>query len=97
MKERRKCKGNNVPVQAIMVYVYEVNGQLHALVSIPPGKSSCRPLITRLSGLQSLEGIFGKEKKILLLLGVEAGFLGLPVLSLVTTPTELSRHTQFKK
>jgi hypothetical protein len=97
MKERRKCKGNNVPLQAITVYGYGVSGQLHALVSTPPGKSSCRPLITRLSGLQSLEEIFGKEKKILPLLGVEKGFLGLPVLSRVTTPTELSRHTQFKK
>jgi hypothetical protein len=40
----------------------EVNGQLHAPVALPQGKSPCYPVDQRMSGSQSRSGRGGEEK-----------------------------------
>jgi hypothetical protein len=53
----------------------EKHGQLHALATLPLGKSPWYPLDRRLGGPQTKSGRCSKEKNVLPLPGIEPWFL----------------------
>jgi hypothetical protein len=59
-----------------------VNRHFHDPAALPPGKHRTVIIVEQARR-------FGENKNVLLLPGIEPLFLGLPVSSLVSTPTEL--------
>jgi hypothetical protein len=68
----------------------EVNGELHAPVSLSPGKEP--PVLIGQEAEWSTEPVWTlRRAKCLPVLGIEPRFHGLPVIGLVTIPSGLSR------
>jgi hypothetical protein len=67
----------------------EVSGQLHAPVTLPPGKQPWYPLYRGLGGPHSRSEHYGEEKNLLPLPGIKPQILDHGACSLVATRSEL--------